>query len=123
MVSGVDLGPVDLQAACELLGLAQSDQVPAGHLIDSQAQAVPNQAALEAHREEAVVPTLEESDGHLRPRREGPGLSKRCSGLDRRRAGHRLRRDLGWDVVEKGVQLIRVILQAAAVSSGLFGPC
>ena len=72
VVFGLGFGSVPLQPARELLGLAESDEVPVGHLIDRDAQAVPNDLALELHGKETVVAALQESDGHVGPCCEGP---------------------------------------------------
>src|SRR5450631_1070486 len=49
------VGHVGLQPASELLGLAEGQEVSAGHLVEGDAEAVPDDSALELHREQAVV--------------------------------------------------------------------
>jgi hypothetical protein len=53
-------GPVGLQTACELPGLDEGQEVSARHLINGDPQAVPNDSALELHREETIVAALQE---------------------------------------------------------------
>src|SRR5215204_3167402 len=56
---------VCLKAIDQLLRVAKGEEVPAGHLVEGDAQTLPHYPALEFHREEAVVATLQEPRRHL----------------------------------------------------------
>ncbi len=96
--------------------------MPAGHLVEGDAQTLQHDPALEFHREEAVVAALQEPRWHLRPLRQGPWLGERRLGLARLSPRPRLDRDLGRDVVEEDVPQVLVGSEVPAVPSGLFGP-
>src|SRR5829696_1311749 len=79
--SSGDALPVRLQAVGQLPRAAEGDEVPAGHLVEGNAQTFSHDSALEFHREEAVVAALQEPRWHLGPLRQGPWLLKRRAGL------------------------------------------
>ncbi len=61
--------------------MGQGRQVPAGHLVGGEAEAVPGHTALKFGREEAVVAADETPRGHVGPRAERPRLLERGARL------------------------------------------
>src|ERR1035437_8021390 len=89
--------------------------------VGCDAQAVLNDSALEVHGEESVVAALQDSGGHLGPCLQRPWLREGSGGLGRLSPGHGSGRHIWWNVVKEGVQYIRVVVERAAVASGLLG--
>jgi hypothetical protein len=113
------LNPVSFQPVRELYGVAECHEVPASHLVGCQAQTVTNDSTLELHREEAVIPALEEHCGDIWPGLQGPRLRERGLRLGWRSVGHGLGPEIDWDVVEESIEEIRVVIEQPAVVSGL----
>ena len=117
--SSGDALPVRLQALGQLLRAAEGDEVPAGHLVEGNAQTFSHDPALEFHRKEAVVAALQEPRWYVGPLRQGPWLCERRLGLARLSPRPRLGRDLGRNVVEEGVPQILVGSEGPAVALAL----
>src|ERR671938_400128 len=110
-----DALPIRLQAVGQLLRAAEGDEVSAGHLVEGNAQTFSHDPALEFHREKPVVAALQEPRGYVWPLRQGPWLRERCPGLARLSPRPRLGRDLGRNVVEKGVPQVLIGSEISAV--------
>src|SRR5262249_51848288 len=93
-------GLVGLQSIGQFLGAAEGDAVAAIDLIRGDAEALFDDPSHELRGEEAVVAAEQESGRHRGPCLERPWLQERCGGLITAPLG-RLRRQLGWHVVEE----------------------
>src|SRR3954468_23528549 len=70
------LGAVGLEPVDQGVGVAQCEQVAAGHLVRGDAQALLGDAAGEVQREQAVVAAHQDPGRNLRPRVERPWLAE-----------------------------------------------